>query len=138
VHLPRPHHGDDGDAGAGAKGGVAQRAAVERRADRDLPGVDAGEIAVLLAELRDELRGAEQVGQRPRLLRGERQLGEARVGVVGLGDDQIDLAVPVGDDADPAAVAQREVLAHADAGQRGDLHIHAFTVAADTLWPCGS
>ena len=53
----------------------------------------------------------------------------AGVRVVGLGDDQLELAVAVGDDPDPAPVAQREVLAHTDPGQRGHLDVHATTVA---------
>ena len=78
VHLPGAHHRDDGDAGAGAQRGVAERAPVERGAlvDRELPGVEARQVAVLLVEVGDQLRRAEQVGQRARLVVGQRQLGE--------------------------------------------------------------
>ena len=97
VHLARPHHGDHRDARAAAQGRLAERAPVVGRAggDGQATGADAGEVAVLLAELRDELRCAEQVGQRPGLVGRQGQLGQRRVGVVGLGDDQRELAVAV-------------------------------------------
>ena len=83
-----------------------------------------GHVALLLVEVGHQLRGAEQVGQRAGLVVAQRQLGHAGVRVVGLGDDQLELAVAVADHADPAAVPQREVLAHTDPGQRGHLDIH--------------
>ncbi|MCO5555065.1 hypothetical protein L7F22_008605 [Adiantum nelumboides] len=125
-HLARAHDRDHRHLGAGAQRGVAERAAVERAVelDRHLAGGDAREVRVLVLQLVDQLRGAEQVRQGARLLGGQRQLRDAGVRVVGTGEDQVDLPVAVRDDPDPAAAAQLDLLPHPDPGQRRHVDVH--------------
>ena len=59
MRVARAHDGHDGRTGPGAQSGLAE-SVVRVRGDRQLTGRDAGDVAVLLAQVGDELRRAEQ------------------------------------------------------------------------------
>jgi hypothetical protein len=76
-------------------------------------------------ELAQHQRGAEDVGQRLRLVVGERNVGGAGIRIVGVVQHQIPAAVPMCNDAESASGGGHHVVTYADSGQRRLFHTYS-------------
>ena len=73
-----------------------------------------GKITVLFPELSNELGGTQEIAERCRFLGGQRQRGSTRVRVVCLGNDEVGMTVPMGDDTHATTGRQNKILARPD------------------------
>lgn len=117
VHVTAADDGHDGGTRAGAHQAVGDGPTRAQRAGRDghALGQKAGDLVVQTGDAFDDPGCAQQLGQRVRLLVGERDLLLAGVGVDSVVDEKISLARLSGDDADAAAAGHRELVFQPDA-----------------------